>query len=68
MLHFQPFQTFFVKNRNASSSNAATKSCTKVMTCILQIFTNVTVKKGMGHKKEQNVSFGRTMMQALEML
>ena len=41
------------------------KSCTKAITCALQIITYAVRKKGMEHKE---VNFGGTMMQALELL
>jgi len=35
---------------------------------ILQIVTYTAVEKGMEHKREQGISFGRAIMQVLELL
>ena len=47
------------------------KSCTEAIMCTLQIVTYMIVEKGMENKGEQmrkKVNFGRTMMQAVELL
>jgi len=44
------------------------KSHTGAITCVPQIITNAIWEKGMEYKGEQKVSFGRTMMQAMELL
>jgi len=44
------------------------KTCTEATTSVLQIITYAVREKGVEHKGEQRGSFGRTMMQALELL
>jgi len=44
------------------------KSCTEAITRVPQIVTYAVRDKGMEYKGEKKVSFGRTMMQALELL
>jgi len=52
----------------ARNNTAIPKFHTEAITCVLQIVTYKAAEKGMEYKGEQRASFGRTMMQALELL
>ena len=72
--HYNPFpatsNTFQTKNsiRMPLLALYLPKSRTEAIMRALQIVTYAVVEKGMEYKGKQKVSFGRTRMQALELL